>query len=627
MKKAFLLFCTVVLFAITGKAQNSDNLFFNSTLSGYDYRAASFVIDTALPAYPFKRAMLLWAANTAPATANRYVSLDETNANGVPQTEHINVQVNGDLRSLQPKRIIRSRFSKSYYLLGYVINSTNLINGFTVNSSAYVLKLDDNLNLLWSSKIHFNTVTAANAGALIEYNDIIETNDRNIVLVGRYARTTSDRQALQLAKLDQATGLNIWWYWYYLWSCHANGLSVAEASNGELAVTGYAEQCTLPSFNGNRQLLYARVRSDGSPLQFRKFLFSRPFSGDKITRFINTAGANRFFITGYIDIPTTTGAAVNRQNLVVDISQNGNINRATHFGDAGSEEINDHLFSRLPIANQFNLSITGYTTSYIGNNIAEGYFSILRYNATTLTFTLLRYDVLRNVYPGTSYNSRRGIELKVAGSNRFAILLNSSLTITTPAPAYTHSYTNVYVRDLAVSPADTLCHRPKTPPLTNINWIPNDTVAVWLGPNYKIYPENWTTAPKIQNKVLCGSIWQIFPNQAVLALIMPPDEYTGPGDVVPLPTTATRLQAPVAGDILYPNPAGNQVNLVLDKVFSKIASPLRISLYTPAMQLISSQQVTAQPVQRISLAGLLPGMYLVQVQQGSTMRLYRFVKQ
>jgi hypothetical protein len=367
MKRANLLITCLVLSVLTAKAQNADNLYFNSQLSGYDYQAASFVIDTALPAYPFRRAMLLWSANSGPnAATERSLSLDETLDNGMPVTQHINSQVNAVFRNLQPKKIIRSRFSKHYYLLAYVINSSHLINNIAVASSAFVLKLDDNLNLVWSSKIHFNPVTANNAGALIEYNDIIETANANVVIVGRFARTQTDRQALQLARLNQATGGIIWAFHYYLFSCHANGLSVAEASNGELAVTGYAEQCSPPLFTGRRQLLYARTTGAGAPIQFRKFLNTGAFSGDKITRFISVAGADRFFITGYVDIQSPVAATFNRQNLVLDISQNGNLNRAAHFGEfPRSEEVNDHIFSRLPtIPATFELYLTGYTSSY-----------------------------------------------------------------------------------------------------------------------------------------------------------------------------------------------------------------------------------------------------------------------
>jgi hypothetical protein len=626
MKKVNLLTICLVLSAFTAKAQNADNLYFNSQLSGYDYQAASFVIDTALPAYPFRRAMLLWSANSGPnAATERSLSLDETLDTGVPVTQHINPQANVALRGLQPKKILRSRFSKHYYLLAYVVNSTRLINNIAVISSAFVLKIDDNLNLVWSSKIHFNPVTAANAQALIEYNDIIETNDRNVVIVGRYARTQTDRQALQMAKLDQATGLNIWWYWYYLWSCHANGLSVAEASNGELAITGYAEQCSPPAFTGNRQLLFAKTRSDGAPLQFRKFLNNGHFSGDKITRFTSAAGADRFFITGFIDLPTAVATSFNRQNLVVDISQNGNLNRAAHFGEfPRSEEVNDHIFSRrftIPVT--FDLFLTGYTNSYTSNGVSEAYFSTLRYNPSTLTFAIMRYDVIRNTYPGgPSFSSRRGIEIKNAGTRRFAILTNSLLT--TLNPTYTHTYSTVFVRDIAQPPSDTVCYRPKTPPLTNFVPSFKDTVAVWQSPNYKIYNEPWTTTPPIPYQRVCGTNWIIYPKEAILAMVNPPDE------IAPDDQTAagqTVISAAKADGLLFPNPAGSEVTITLNKGFAQTPRPISISLLSPAMKRLRTENISYKTYHTLSLRGLLPGMYIIEVLQGNNKKVYRFVKE
>jgi hypothetical protein len=628
MKKILFLFHCLLASSFAVKAQNADNLYYNSLASGYDYQAASFVIDTALPAYNIKRAMLLWSTNTGPnALTERSLSLDETLNMGMPVTQHINPQSNALFRNLQPKKIIRSRFTKHYYLLAYVINSSHPINNIAVASSAFVLKLDDNLNLVWSSKIHFNPVTANNAGALIEYNDIIEARNGEVIIAGRYARTQTDRQALQIARLNQNTGLQIWWYWYYLWSCHANGLSIAEASNGELAVTGYAEQCTPPTFTGNRQLLYARTTGAGFPVQFRKFLHPRHFSGDKITRFISVAGADRFFITGFIDIPTPIAGIVNRQNLVVDISQNGVINRAAHFGEAPrSEEVNDHMFSKLAlVANTYELYLTGYTNSYTTTGVSEAYFNVLRYNSATLTFAINRYDVMRNVYPAnTAFLSRRGIEVKNAGPRRFAILTNSLFQ--TLLPTYNHNYTTVFVRDLTQLVSDTICYRPKTPPLVNLFVQSLDTAAVWLAPNYGIYPEIWTTTPKIPYKPICGTNWIIFPGQAINAMVNPPDE------IAPADNTTARQSFVATGkfmqsDALFPNPAGSEVTITLNKVFAHTPKPISIRLLSPEMRQLRIENISYKTYHTISLSGLLPGMYIIEVLQGNNKKLFRFVKE
>jgi hypothetical protein len=622
MKKTiFTCFCLLLL-TFTSKAQNADMLYFNSLNAGYDYQAGSFVIDTALPAYAFRRAMLLWAANTGPNAANeRSLSLDETLDDGSTVTQHINPQPNCVLRNLQPKKIIRSRFSKNYYLLAHVIGSSRLINNIPVSSSAFVLKLDDNLNIVWSSKIHFNAVTAANAVALLEYNDIIETRDTNLVIVGRFARTQTDRQVVQMAKLNRITGALTWQFHYRVFSCHANGLSVAEATNGELAVTGYAEQCTLPSFTGNRQLLYLRTQGTGFPIQIRKFLNARAFSGDKITRFISgAAGTDRFFITGYVDIVNTAGA-VNRQNLVVDISQNGTINRAAHFGDTRSEEVNDHIFSRLVLPfNTFELYLTGYTTSYTANATQEAYFSVLRYNSVTRVFIITRYDVIRNVYPNRTFNFRTGIEVKNAGPRRFAILTNSNLT----ANNYAHAFTTVFVRDLAQAPSDTICYRPKTPPLDTFAPPRLDTIA-YVIPPYARYNEPWTSTPKLPFQLVCGQIWKIFPQQAITAMVNPPDEIAP--DVATTASKQAIISAAKTGQIIFPNPAQSEVTISLNKEFAQIPKPISISLLSPEMKRLRTENVSYQTYHTLSLRNLLPGMYFIEVLQGGIKRVYRFIKE
>ncbi len=621
MKKATILLSFLLCFSFASKAQNADNLYFNSLLSGYDYQAGSFVIDTALPAYNFRRAMLLWSANTGPnAATERSLSLDETLDNGTPVTQHINPQANAIFRNLQPKKIIRSRFTKHYYLLAHVINSSRLINNIAVASSAFVLKLDDNLNLVWSAKIHLNPVTTNNAQALLEYNDIIETRDSSLVITGRFARTQTDRQVVQMARLNKNTGALIWQFHYFVFSCHANGLSVAEASNGELAVTGYAEQCTPPLFTGNRQLLYLRTLANGFPLQIRKFLNVRAFSGDKITRFVTgaVAGTDRFFITGYIDIQNTAGA-VNRQNLVVDISQNGNINRAAHFGDARSEEVNDHIFSRLTLPlNTFELYLTGYTTSYTSNAVPEAYFCVLRYNPATLVFAITRYDVLRNNYPGTTFNNRTGIEVKNAGPKRFAILTNANLT----ANNYNHFITTVFVRDLAQPATDTVCYRPRKPLLDTFAPPRLDTLAYQI-PNYARYNEPWTITPKIPFQLVCGQTWKIFPGQAILAMVNPPDEIA-PDDQVT--TRQTFISAAEKGGKLFPNPAEHEVTINLGREFALASKPISISLLSAEMKRLRTENIRYKTSHTVSLEGLLPGVYIAEVLQGDVKKIYRFVK-
>lgn len=638
MKSTTLLFFLACLCMYDAKSQNADNIYFNALSADYDYRAASFEIDTARPAYAITRGLLLWAANTGQVVNGQKISLDETNDFGVPFTQRANLQLGIKNEYLEPKRIIKSIYGKFYYLLAHVVNSPNPINNVTVRSTAYVLKLDDNLNLIWSSKIHHSTINTSTAQAMIEYNDVFETSDQNIVLVGRYARDVNAQQAVQITKLNQANGANIWWFWYYLWNCNANAISVEEASNGDLVATGYAEECTAPLVAGYRQLLFARVNAVGVPVLFRKFAHNPGYdvSGDQVTRFVSSfgGGADRFFITGYVvtDNGVPNADMLNKQNLVVDISQNGLLNRAAHWGDAGDEEVNDHIFTQRS-ADSLVLNLTGYTTSY--DQQSRAYYCTLGYNKVTLAFTLFRYDVIRNTYPsGRTYISRTGNEIKFAGSRLFALLLNSQII---NDDGSVQTVTNVFLRNFA-PPDDNICQQPKFPPLRKISFSQKDFAPSRRVPPYRIYKELWAAYSPINMKLDCGDKWQVFPRQATGRK----RQYEGPGDIVPPPYFPVDTFPPppdlkvIAGapvnelsknsGLLYPNPAGDELNIMMSSRFGASTAPITVRIYSTEMKLIRTQKLNSMPVQSISLYGMAPGLYLLQVQQGGSGQTYRFVK-
>ncbi len=622
MKKNSLLLSFIVAISCTAKAQNADMLYSNAipNVSGSNYSAASFVIDVSLPAYPYQRGMLLWAANTISGNSGSHAfTLDETLANGVPVTQHRVTHPNTTISNFQPKKILRSRFFKGYYVLAMVTNSTNFTGGFTLFNTPVLIKLDDNLTAIWARRVHLSGLTSAKSAARMDYNDIIETSDGNVAMVGRYAASgaANAQQQIQFAKIDATLATVIWANYYQSWSCHSYGLSLVEAPNGDLIACGYAEKCALPSLSGIRQLLFAKVSSAGAPVLFRQF--DNPignFVGDKITRFSTVAATNgRYFISGYIEVPS--GSAIpNRQNLLLDINGLGAVSSAAHFGAAQAEEVFDHIFSKSPVGGTLDVYLTGYTNSISPQT--QAYFSTIRYNPGTFVYTILRYDVFKN-YAG--YAARFGLEVKNAGISRFAILTGS---IVSAAPAGTVLASTVFVRDLTKPASDTLCYVPRIPELVTTNWHFKDTVPPRKD-GYRTYDELWLTTEKIPNRLVCGPEWIIKPKDAVNAFVNPPDEISPQEPGITTARAATPLLS--SGEAIYPNPAGTEVNLLLEKVSGKQGIPVRINLYTPAMKLIRSQQAVSQRVQRISLEGLLPGMYLVQVQQGTAVRLYRFVKQ
>lgn len=631
-KQTMLLLFIALIGASSVKSQSAaDNLYVNSLSAGFDYQATTFVIDSARPTYQFPRGLLLWAANSNTNSPTRQsLSLDQIDSLGNPVTEHVNIHSNAALRALQPKTIIRSVFGKYYYLLAYVVNSSHPINGLIVNSSPIVFKLDDNLNLVWSAKIHFSPVSDANSGSLIEYNELMELDDKHLALVGRYAEPNK-QHALQITKLDGSNGSIIWSNWYYLWDCNSNGLAIEEATNNELVVTGYVEKCNDPLFSGFRQLLFGRVDKDGNPIQFRRFFLNpgEDVSGDKISRFLSFGPTvrDRYFITGFVRFRDPVVGAVNQQNLVIDISQLGDINRAEHFGGAGVEEVSDHIFTQTndPFNTIFELNLTGSTTSH---GPLQAYIATVRYDVAAQDFSLFRYDVVKNVYGSNTYNARWGHEIKYAGPQRFAVLLNSRL-VTTP-PTYNHVVTHVFVRSyLPTLPQDTTCYSPQMPPMDKMKFSFEDKDPNVEKSPYKTYPESWTTANRIGKKLDCGPQWRILPRLAVRNILRR-GLYRGPGDIVPplrMANPVSIQQLPQSGSgMLYPNPADNEVSLLLDQAMLKRGTPITIELYSPDMKLIRSSYATGKPLQRIALNDMLPGIYLLQVRQEGCQRTYRFVK-
>jgi hypothetical protein len=144
-----------------------------------------------------------------------------------------------------PKKIIKSRFERAYYLLAYVTNSSHKISGFNVFSSPVVFKINAaTLTLVWASKINLAVLSPNNLSTVIEYNDMIETSDKNIVLVGKYALSTTAKESVLATKLRGSTRSLMWQYVYKTGNnCNEAANSVAETRDGRLSLTGYVKKC------------------------------------------------------------------------------------------------------------------------------------------------------------------------------------------------------------------------------------------------------------------------------------------------------------------------------------------------------------------------------------------------
>ena len=214
----FVIFTSLAL-SFKTSAQNADELVYNQYMAQYSYAAGSFLIDTGTSqANLQKRAFLIWANNLQPDSLKRNFSLSEYNGTLDFLTEQGNTAEKfGSVKNMFPKKIIKSRFERAYYLLSYVTNSSHTIGGLKVYSSPVVYKINAaTLGLVWARKINLAFLTPNNLNTEIEYNDIIETRDQNIVLVGKYGLNAKAKESVLATKLRGSTGVLIWRYVYKL---------------------------------------------------------------------------------------------------------------------------------------------------------------------------------------------------------------------------------------------------------------------------------------------------------------------------------------------------------------------------------------------------------------------------
>lgn len=602
MKEKLYLFLSVMLMAVPAVlAQNAQQLYFNQLSVDHDYQAASFVVDTPPPSSPLKRAFLLWSKNYTKDPALRGITLDQFDQNGNFLTEQINAQPGLPTEYLLPKKIIKAKLVKGYYLLAYVIKSPNLINGFPVHSTPLVIRLDDNLNPVWIYRIHFATLTTANSQALIEYNDIIEAGNSDIILAGRFSDAPAQRARVLLTRLNNAGAL-LWTYQYYLANCNAEGLSIAEATNRNIALTGYIEECSGTSFSGPRRLLYATFTAGGIPVVLEKLSAgTQALSGARIVRHTNIVNGDEFFITGYIDILQSTGA-VNKQILLVNIKESGGPITVHHIGDGGPEAASDLKFVNLG-GNNYYLYLTGYTGSYYTNVKTEVFFLHLKYSSNVLS--LAEFSTFPSM--SSAYTARRGLEIKSAGKERFAILANADYTLSPQLRTYSH----VHIRDLTDLSGN--CIKQHNPPV-----LPYQLSITTLGVNFprlifNVYRDDFKRFDKVYPRPECGNFF-VDPYNASLSPVLP---------------SLARLQAPPvkAQPVLrvYPNPVREQLYVDYGTVLA--AGIITASIYTPDMRLVRELRLEGGNRNSISLNGLHNGLYFVQIRHNGVTKMFQIKKE
>ncbi len=600
MKRHFYLFLAAILLATLTYGQNAQQLYFNQLSTDFDYQARSFVVDTP-PTPNGARAFLVWSKNFTKDLSLRGLSLDEFDKSGNFLSEQINMQPQSPTEAIQPKKIIKAQRVTGYYLLGYVIRSFNTINGFQVYSTPLVIRLDENLRPVWIYKIHYTTINSSNAQSLIEYNDIIEASNGDLVLAGRYSDAPGQQSRVLLTRLNQA-GTVLWAYQYFPGGCNAEAFSLTETTNRNLAVTGYVEECgSTPS--GQRRLLYANISSTGIPIVLEK-LGNNPLAleGSKIVKHTNVAGADEFFITGYIDVVPPIGP-VNRQVLLVDIKESGAPITINHIGDAGSENANDLIYKDAGNGS-YELYLTGATTSYYTNVKSEAFYLQLKYSGQVLG--LQEFSTFPSLM--SSYVARRGLEIKKAGKDRFAILANNDFVISNQQRNFTH----VFVRDLSDPTGN--CIKLHQPPVTRYSMDVKTIALNFPRLPFTIYRDDFRPFEKINPRLECGDFYIDAYNAAAAARMM---------KAAPLVVQPT-VKGPVAVKV-FPNPVKDQLYIEHPSTFTKGVATARV--YSTDMRLLRQISLPAGGNRsNISMDGLPAGLYFLQLQYGSEAQLIKIKK-
>ncbi len=618
MKKKFLLqFIICASFAVSFKAsaQNADEIIFNQYLPQYNYVAGSFVIDTGISQANFqKRAFLIWANNLQQDSLKRYLSLSEYDGNLNFLTEQGNTAEQlGSVKNMFPKKIIKSKFEAAYYLLAYVTNSSHKIGGFTVYSSPVVFKIDAaTLTLKWARKINVS-VNAANANTLIEYNDMIETRDKNIVLVGKFAANTQAKEFILTTKLKGSSGGLLWQYTYKTGNnCNEAANSVAETKDGNLSLTGYVKKCTIgQSFNGNADVFYMQLLSYGIPVPgtFVRFFWPSGLNlwGDKITCYTSSAGSDQLIISGYIDIQTVTGA-INRQILIMNLKQNGSLVTAQHIGNTGSDICNDLIFKKNGSSgNDYLIYLTGQTVSTPTNAIGQAYFMYAKFNTATGVGSIPEFSTFPNSL--NPNGSRTGVEIKNAGDyKKFAILATG---IYQPVAGATATYSNVLLRDFNDTSLN--CIKKQRVPVTQFGIDRNTSTVTFDTPFLKVYKESWIKLGTLFVKEPCQHI-SIDPSHALNLQAVNKEEIQS--------VKALRVS---------PNPVQSSIMLTTADG-TKLTGDYKnavIQVYNYTMQ--AEKIIAVAPSQgssiKIPVSRLLPGIYRIQLTRGNETLGCSFIKE
>jgi hypothetical protein len=626
MKSTYLRFCIILIICFAGTtltAQNANEIIYNQNRQGYDYVGGSFVIDTGRSLVKGKkRAFLIWASNINADSANRSLALSEyDNSGNFLSQKGTAAHINASQRTLFPKKIIKAKNSHVYYLLGYIINSSHLVNNLRGYSTPVIYKIDGNtLNPIWSTRfISDPEIASANTKTVIEYNDIIETKDGNIVVVGKYAKSTVQKEYVLATKIAAGTGNLIWQYYYVFGnSCNEGANALAETTDGNLSLVGYVSRCTTSAFSGPYDMFYTQLTSAGVPVAatYKRYPLqgNRNLWADNITRYTNIAGSDKLVVSGYIDI--LNGNIGNPEILVANFNQNGTATRLHYIGDPNQNVAKDLIVQPIAGTTDYNLFLTGYTSNYNSTPgvSSEAFFLSLKFNSINGVTGVNELSTFPGgVAPFDNYTGRTGVEIKNAGRyQRFAILANGNYKLTTGTQTYTH----VLIRDFADSLNKCIIkHKPLPTPFTT---TPISAHADTINPKLARIKEGWITLDRLSVKQLCQQV-NIDPYKALSGTTA----FVTAASTVHPANEKTSL-------IVTPNPVKNSFILSTTgkELQTNKSGSATIQIYNSAMQLVQTLQIT-QGFSSVSITAdkLKPGLYILKLSQAGVIKTTKFLKE
>ncbi len=622
MKKKFLLSFVIFTNLVTCfklSAQNADEIIFNQYQSPYNYVAGSFVIDTGISRTNQKRAFLIWANNLQQDSLKRNFSLSEYDPNLNFLTEQgSSTEKFGSVKNMFPKKIIKSKFGHIYYLLSYTTSSNNSVGGFKVYSSPVVYKIDGNtLGIIWVKKINLSAINPNNLNTVIGYNDIIETSDKNVVLVGKYAANTQAQEYVLATKLKGSSGAILWRYRYFTGEqCNEAANSVAETNDKKLSLTGYVKKCTPPTFNGNSDVFYLELQANGVPVAgtYAHYIWPSNLNmwGDKITCYTSAPGKDQLIISGYVDVQAVTGTT-DRQILVINLKQNGAVVTAQHVGDPKTDVCNDLIVTKNGTSTtDYLIYLTGQTSNYNSQASvsAEAYFMYAKFNTASGINSLAEFSTFPvTTTPFNAYRSRNGVEIKNAGDyKKFAILATGVYQPTTTTSA---TYSNMLIRDF--SDASGKCIKQQQPPVKQFSFDRKSANVFVDSPLLGVYRESWIKLNQLFVKEPCQTI-KIDPSHALNLKEADNDSNES--------LQALRVN---------PNPANSDINIntVDGAALTGKNKNAVIRIYNSAMQvekIVSINEVQGNTI-KLPVAQLKPGVYIIQLIRGNEVLGCTFIKE